>query len=269
MKRLALVVACSIGIFVEPAISQGSPDASFSVASVRRNPHFTFPAVRDREDERGVTYTYIPLRNVFLKAYRIQPYQFVGPSWLGSEHYDINARAPEGATVAQIPGMLRRLLSERFGAAVHWENREMKGYALKLDRGGPKLKACKLEDCPREYWMTSISKAGVAGGSERIQARTTGKLAQYLSTVLKEPVVDMTGLDGTYSIQLNTHDPLSTGVTPGGGGRINIGGQPVDIPESTPSVFEAVKKLGLRLDHERLTIRSLVVDHVEQTPTEN
>lgn len=59
MKRLVWVVASLIGVFAGSAISQESPDASFSVASVKRDNQFTRPALR--EDERGVKYTYISL----------------------------------------------------------------------------------------------------------------------------------------------------------------------------------------------------------------
>jgi uncharacterized protein (TIGR03435 family) len=264
MKWLALGAASLIGIFVETAISQEPPDASFGVASVKRDIQFTRPA--QREDERGVKYTYISLGRVLMNAYRIQQYQLAGPSWLNSEYYDIEAKAPEGATVSQIPGMLRQLLNERFGAAVHWESREIGGYTLQLDKTGPKLKECKLDECPREGLLV---QAGGGAGFLRFQARTTGKLADQLAGVLKEPVIDMTGLSGTWSIHLNTHKLDADANQTGTADRITIGGQTIDIPESTPSVFDALKEVGLRVVHQRLTIRSLVVDHIERSPTEN
>jgi uncharacterized protein (TIGR03435 family) len=251
-----------IGIFVATAISQGPPDASFSVASVKRDTQFTRQALR--QDERGVRYTYIPLNRILMDAYQIRLYQLAGPSWLSSEFYDIEAKAPEGATVDQIPGMLRQLLSERFGAAVHWENREMGGYTLQVDRAGSKLKECRPEDCPREFFMGSPKS-----GFLRLQARTPGKLADQLAGVLKEPVIDITGLSGTWSIQLNTHQLDADTSQDGTPDRITISGQTIDIPASTPSVFDALKEVGLRLVHQRVTIKMLVVDHIERNPTEN
>jgi uncharacterized protein (TIGR03435 family) len=262
MKRLALSVLLLIGIFGRPAMSQEARDPAFSVASVKRATQFT--RAPQREDERGVKYPYMPLSRVLLKAYRIQPYQLAGPSWLSSEYYDIEAKAPEGTTVGQIPGMLRELLKDRFGAAVHWQDREMGGFTLQVAKEGAKLKECKVDECPHE----GLLMQGGGKGFLRFDARTTGKLAEQLSGVLKEPVIDMTGLSGTYSIHLNTHTPDadSDQQQPE---RINVGGQVIDIPGSTGSLFDVLKEVGLRVVHQKLTVKSLIVDRIERTPTEN
>jgi len=49
---------------------------------------------------------------------------------------DIQATMPTGATVAQVPEMLQRLLAERFGMVVHRETRQVDGYELERPSAG-------------------------------------------------------------------------------------------------------------------------------------
>ena len=49
---------------------------------------------------------------------------------------DIQATMPPGATVAQVPEMLQRLLAERFGMVVHRETRQVDGYELERPSAG-------------------------------------------------------------------------------------------------------------------------------------
>ena len=77
------------------------------------------------------------------EAYRLRPFQVIGgPGWITIDHFDINARAPEGTTGRPDP-MLRTLLADRFKLRVHTETKEQQVYALVLARPdgrlGPKL----------------------------------------------------------------------------------------------------------------------------------
>src|SRR5215472_1935330 len=64
-----------------------------------------------------------------------------GPSWLSSEHYDIEALAPDPAKVteAQLYAMLRTLLEDRFQLKLHRESRDTQGFELVVGKGGGKL----------------------------------------------------------------------------------------------------------------------------------
>src|SRR6202035_3442216 len=64
-----------------------------------------------------------------------------GPSWMNSEHYDIEAAAADPSKVAetQLYAMLRTLLEDRFQLKTHRETREVQGFALKVSKGGAKL----------------------------------------------------------------------------------------------------------------------------------
>jgi uncharacterized protein (TIGR03435 family) len=142
--------------------------------------------------------------------------------------------------------MLGALLQDRFQLKTHDETKEMEVYRLVVAKGGPKLKR--------------IEKAtGVSGKStktaEQVSARTTlAGFAEYLSGRLDRPVVDQTGLTEAYEIQLAwTPDTADA---------------PTD--SNSPSIFTAIQEqLGLRLTAGKMSVRRLVVDHIEKNPTDN
>lgn len=263
MKRAISTLAGCLCVAVALSLACDGQDIGFAAASVKQAPGVGRPTVR--EDAARVAYTYAGMSTLIRKAYAVQGYQVVGPSWLNSEFYDIQATLPEGATVAQIPEMLRELLKDRFHASVHWEDRETSGYALELAGGARRPKECRDDDCPRDGLMFRM------GGDSfyRLQARTSGKLAGYLFGLLKEPVVDETGLTGTYALELNTHALEAPNDGAGVASSLTIEGRTIDIPGTTPLVFDALKELGLRVVHRKLTIKSLVFDRLDRVPTEN
>jgi len=73
-------------------------------------------------------------------------------------------------------------------------------------------------------------------------------LASGLVRFADAPVVDKTGLTGKYSVFVET---WKNAVVPGG------------------AVFDAVEKLGLKLEPRKLTVETVVVDQVSKTPTAN
>jgi uncharacterized protein (TIGR03435 family) len=79
-------------------------------------------------------------------------------------------------------------------------------------------------------------------------------LARILTEMMAKPVVDLTGLKGTFDFTLDDSTPPNT---PG-------------QPDVAYMFMHAMQdQLGLRLENRRLTVNMLVVDHVEKTPTEN
>jgi uncharacterized protein (TIGR03435 family) len=112
-------------------------------------------------------------------------------------------------------------------------------------------------------------------------------LADLLSRFADKPVLDMTELKGNYQVTLDlSMDEMrqlaqamaaqaGVSVPPGGMGRPGAGGpggmSPADAA-STPggsSILGAVQQLGLKLDSRKLPVDTIVVDHLEKTPTEN
>lgn len=237
----------------------------FTVASVKKSPaDFTRP--QQVEDSDGIRYVRINAGQLLMKAYGIQLHQLNGPSWLASEFFDITARSPAGASKGDVPAMLQGLLAERFHAAVHWEERPSDGYLLERD-GDVRLQPCESGGCPRNGLITS---PGSSTGVIVILANTLDGLATRLSNLLYQPVVDATGLAGTFHIQLPLRNPnFMAAPQEGRGDQLRIDNMVIDIPGSAPAPQDAVKALGLRLVRNKTTLKILKVDHIDQVPTEN
>jgi uncharacterized protein (TIGR03435 family) len=190
-------------------------------------------------DPTRINYPGVTLKSVLALAYGVTPDQITGPKWLGDERFDIVATLPTGATQQQIPVMLQHLLADRFGMAVHEENKTISFFALVPAKGGAK--------------MTSVEKPEISATvdlrSDNIQlkAYTMPAFARFLSTSMGHPVVDETGLQGSYDITLYlSMADIKTG-------RIRI----------------AIQQLGLQFENRIGRVKSLVVDKANKIPTEN
>lgn len=85
-------------------------------------------------------YNYLTLKDLIPLAYKVKPVQVTGPAWMGTEHYDIVAKMPEGSTKNDAPAMLQALLAERFKLVEHRETQQHDVLVLVVGKGGPKMK---------------------------------------------------------------------------------------------------------------------------------
>jgi uncharacterized protein (TIGR03435 family) len=109
---------------------------------------------------------------------------------------------------------------------------------------------------------------------------TMRALAERLTNQLRSggdnrPVVDMTGLKGNYqfTLEFSLADIIARAramnPSAGSGGTDASLAAAASDPGGSLSVFNAVKKLGLKLEPSKAPVEGLVIDHVEKTPTEN
>jgi uncharacterized protein (TIGR03435 family) len=179
-------------------------------------------------------------------AWDLDPGQLSGPSWLNSDRYDIAAKTSPAAasqiTQADLRIMLQALLAERFKLATHREMKELSSYALVAAKSGPKLRASTGD---QHLPVLFAPPARLIG-----QGSTMQGLALALSHAAGRPVVDKTGINGTFDFSLTyTRD---------------------DGADNEPSIFTALQEqLGLRLEPQKSEVEILVVDHAERVPTEN
>ena len=195
-----------------------------------------------------------------------------GPSWLDTDCFEIAAKMPEGATSDQLPAMYQALLTERFKLVAHKVDRPRPGYALVVDKGGPKFK----EDDPKTNFMGKDARPGLTffgafGHGALKGVMTMATLASTLSRQGYGPVARATGLTGKYDIDLTwapdpalgprAVDPTASAATPPG----------ADLPAPEgPSLFTALRdSLGLRLERRNVQVQFVVIDHIERIPTEN
>jgi uncharacterized protein (TIGR03435 family) len=255
------------------AQAQGTPEGPrFEVAAIKASdPNPSTPMfIGMSADGSMVRYTNITLRDCIRGAYRVSDFQIVGPDWMRASRFEIDAKLPADASVDQIPEMLRALLVERFKLEVRQETKEQQVYALVIGQGGAKLKPSQVkadsnspkalgpDGKPREPMMYGFPPGGVSITAPSASLTT---VAGLMSLFTARPVVDMTGIEGQYEFKMIFQPERN-------------GNQVTDPPagnggELVPSVFDAVKDYGLRLEARKAPIEMITVTHLEKTPTEN
>jgi uncharacterized protein (TIGR03435 family) len=216
-------VFCATGLLLAQA---GSKSLVFEVASIRRAAQRDESATGRRstgmgttiEDPGQVSYLNMSLKSLLTKAYSVKPFQIRGPSWIDSERYDVIAKIPEGASKEDVPVMLQNLIIERFQMSLQTEMKEQPGYALLVGRSGSKLKSSD-----GDHYSTGSSTNGgepvrppsirLSTDGVTIPAATMQQFAELLSRFFERPVIDSTGLQGTFYIALRD---VTIGGSPGG-----------------------------------------------------
>jgi uncharacterized protein (TIGR03435 family) len=275
------------------------PPAEFEVASVR-------PSKPGAEEDVGEFFSGgryeahgVPLFFMLTQAwdYRV-PGDITGlPKWLtrDSPRFDIVAKAPpaaiavgEGHGVYDLQSMMRALLVDRFKMKAHYEDRPMDAYTLVADK--PKLKradqsnraanrpanrtGCKTARAPRD------PDAGPPPTIATCLNITMAQFAEELQTIapvyLYYPVLDASGIEGSwdFSLSFNPAPPNLAGGGGGGGkGGGKSGGAAAGVssdPSGAVSLFDALEKqLGLKLEKHQRPEPVLVIDHIEEKPTDN
>jgi uncharacterized protein (TIGR03435 family) len=206
-----------------------------------------------------------------------------GPPWVKSDQFTIQAVIPEGSaqyTVAQLRQgkapelqmMIRTLLADRFKLTLRHEVKEQPVYALTVAKNGPKLTPFNDANCdaPQQgqmppcgrgiFWVDPQSHFQVIANGMTLDA-----FADVLTGLFSRPVVNRTGISGSYFLRLDSameytmfcQEPPCTN---------RLLGTPSDNP---PVIFDAIQQqLGLKLDSMKAPVEKLVIDHVER-PSEN
>jgi uncharacterized protein (TIGR03435 family) len=240
MLRTLAIAVCFIALKAQVAVSQ-----TFEVAAIKANKSGSGSS-SDHYRNGMLIARNVTLHHCMELAYGVKDYQISGPSWLGSERYDISAKAQASTSANDYRPMLQALLVDRFKLLVHRETKQLLVYSLIVPKNGSKLHVVE--------GGTENSRSG--RGYISAKTMTTGRLADILSRVLERPVLDSTGLKGTYDIELKW--------TPDEGQRRE------GDPDGPSSIFTAVQEqLGLKLEGHRGPVEIIVVDHAERVPTEN
>jgi uncharacterized protein (TIGR03435 family) len=261
--RLISLFAAAIGILY------AADEPKFEAASAKR---MECTMIHNSMGPGTVTLRGDPLIFVLAEAFKVKPYQVVGPSWLETECFEIIGKMPEGATSDQIPAMLQALLAERFKLAVHKEDRPGTVYALVVDKGGPKFKPAEEPNGnfrrgapPRLMLYRAASDIRGFKG-----AMSMAMLANSLARGLGRPVHDLTGLQGSYEIDLAwAPDPTIDRPVPNSfAANPATGSSGPDRPTAT--LFTAIREsLGLKLETRKEPVEMLVIDKLERVPVEN
>jgi len=236
--------------------------------------------------------TGFPLMTYIAFAYKLMGNDFQSllaqlPSWATTDRYDIQARVEGNPGKDDMRLMMRSLLAERFKLTMHTEPREVPAFALLLlkpDKLGPQLQRHSSDEpCPTEAppagapppnQALANGLPGLCGGIFGMPASVPGRqrgaarnvsMGLISSTLtgagnLGRPVVDRTGLTGTFDFSLEWTPELS--------GPLPQGVDAAPDP-SGPSFVDALREqLGLKLESTKSQVDVFIVDHVER-PSEN
>ncbi len=269
-----------------PLLHPVTPMPSFSVASVRPSREDEESHGGTNQDSYSAQRT--TLKEVLAYAFGLGYDQELsgGPSWMRNEKFDIQGKLDADESVAfktmsrddreeQMRLMVQTLLKERFHLAYHFETREVPVYRLEIAKGGFKCPsdttsppAIADPSKPRFRWSAAPappppppgyvppSPAEMARMQQAMHMRTRGWPFWLLATTLShqpelngKPVIDDTGLDGSYDCQMVWSREGS------------------ESPNQY--LFSAIQdQLGLKLTPSRGVIEVLVVDSIDQ-PSEN
>jgi uncharacterized protein (TIGR03435 family) len=241
-------------------------------------------------------------------AFRISPERITGPDWMkaiGTSRFNVEATIPQGASKERVPEMFQALLAERFHLAVHHGTAMAPAYVLVTARGGIKLKQAVEQNAVTETPETAPAHDqdgfygnirsrilrnadGTEAGAVITSPRTgtvhqTGDpyqtlrwaaesismagLADLLDNVapLSLPIIDGTGLNGRFQLTLE----ISLSDLPGAKRSLPADGESDRNAMVVRDFNQGLAKLGLRLEQRKAEIETIVVDHVEKTPTAN
>jgi uncharacterized protein (TIGR03435 family) len=243
-----------------PAMAPGQP----------RQPSLRFESVRleaSRPQDPVATLGILPnghiefhnvtLRKIVAAAYAVAPEMVTGgPAWIDSRHFDLIAKAPAGTTQADRLSMLQAFLADRFKLALHRDKKIIPVYVLALGKDGPKVEPSAsggVSDCipvagdPKQLHLRcrSVSMSDLADW-----------LSQRASNYLRLPVVDRTGLKGTYDLQLDWMGKFSYDAA-----ARTDSGAPKD--PLAVSIFDAVSRIGLTLNQQEEAADIVVIDNAQ------
>lgn len=231
-------------------------------------------------DPGRIRYPVISLKMLLLNAYDLKESQIVGPDWLDTEYFQIEATMPPDTTKEHFRAMLQDLLVDRFKLKIHRESKEVRGYALVVGKSGPKMK--KFVEAPGADYsgratLPQSPQLGADGFSKQPlvppgraklyatigthgvrltgQEQTMAALADRLVFFLKRPVVDLTGLTAKYNFTL-TFVPEGMAVLPSA--------------DPLPNIFGALpSQLGLKLEPKTSIETTIIIDHIDKKPIQN
>jgi uncharacterized protein (TIGR03435 family) len=222
---------------------------SFEVASVKLSKAQTRSTMAVLSGGERLVARNMPLNWLIGEAYRVPNRLISGPpDGMGTENYDIEAKAERPVSRAQMMLMLRSLLEDRFKLVVRRETKELNARLLVVAKGGAKM----VEN--QDGADLAITK--VTGNKTRYHNMPMSLFANVLAGS-DDTIVDQTGLQASYDFTLEYY------AGPGGIG-VKEGREPAP-DQNGPSLETALQEqLGLRLESLKGPVEMLVVEHIER-----
>jgi uncharacterized protein (TIGR03435 family) len=212
------------------------------------------------------------------------------PKWLDTDKFDILAKVssdvnmdagPSGPRIQieDLRQMLRALLIDRFKMQTHTEDRPVSAYTLiavnpKLRKADP-LSRTRCKEGPGPDGKDPRTSNPALNRLLTCQNMTMAQIGDELQRVaagyVYSSVLDGTGIKGSWDFTLSFSSADLT--------QPRAAGSPTPSTDSTSTasdptgaitLFDAVnRQLGLKLEKQKRPVPVLVIDHIDEKPTEN
>ena len=291
--RLAGVAVLALGTAIAANAQSQPPEPRFEVASVKPSKSGE-QAVSNFPLGPGDVYVrnggYFSAHGFPFTIYLMFAYKIVGdraqyplqqlPDWAKGEPYDIDARLASDPGKDGMRAAVRALLADRFGFAIHYEEREAPMLAFVLahsGKTGPQLQAhAEGSPCPTEEARVESEvvqgKPALCNGIFPLPVSVPGRfrfggrnvtlafIADTFSGSFGRPMIDGTGLSGTFDFTIEFVQERRGATQP------DAQTQP---DEAGPTFEEALRtQLGIKLQSTKGRMKVMVVDHI-QRPSAN
>ncbi len=264
----------------------------FEVATIK-------PAAEDERPDQirstptEITFSDFTIQGLITRAFQFPTGAMISnrPPWLNVARYTVLVKLPpeiDGRALYQnqdeIAIMLQKLLADRFGLKYHWGEQTLDGWALlggtpKMKKADPNSRSfCKWGAPPGEKSMNSGPDALYDNQSycqNVTMAQYADMMQAFTGSDIKYRVVDKTGLAGSWNFTLyyTSAAKLKAAAPPVNATNAKPADSAADAstdPVGGMTLQDAVRKeLGLQLVKQPETYPALVLDHIDQTPTDN
>lgn len=269
------------------------PDLEFEVATIKPAADTEPQVIRPAGSQ--ITFGNISLQELLVRAWQLPTGAMLGnaPPGLGQKRYTILVKLPPDIDARavyqdqdQISNMLQKLLIDRFQIKYHWGEQPGSGYVLlagspKLKKADPNMRSsCGYGPPPGEKDIRESPDSPYDNESHCLNV-TMDQFASVLQNLakseIKNRVANKTGLAGSYDItfyysstrKLRAEAAAAVAATTKQGGETTTDAAASD-PNAGLSLVDAFRKeLGLKLEKQPASFPALILDHIEQTPTEN
>lgn len=261
------------------------PEPEFEVADIRPSPPGAQPR-RQILPTGQLTGSAVSVRQMLGLAYQLPDNApIVGPKALDAPLWDIIAKissrplSPEETDVDAVTRMMRRLLADRFNLKARLEDQPMDALTL-VAAGTHKLTKPADPDARTKCMQSSVPGTSFPSTQLKCQNMSLAELAERLQRMdyqqFRVPVTDQTGIEGRWDFTLTfTPEALLRSLetlraTSGAPAGTPTGQTTASDPSGAMTLAEAFpRQLGLKLEMRRRPVQVLVIDSMDEKPTEN
>lgn len=249
--QVASQTQASVATIRVPAFGEASVKLSDTHLQKQKAGLFAYPGGEVRAER-------LTLGALMWYAFDVQPFQVAGgPDWIHQDLFDIVARPSASLQPARLDQptqisplseeqrrMLQTLLMDRFHLRVHRENNTGPVYILEKTRKRLDLHSPKQENA--SPWVGSNVSSPINGDGLVGKNISMPELAARLSRYMECPVVDKTGLKGSFDFKAGYRD-----------------NNPNTQEALVRSIVASVAEIGLKLEPSTGEVNTIVVDSAE------